>query len=61
MNLALFFAWHVFWPQGFGGAFDGYAVLVAAAALLALYRYRIGVVSVMLGCGTLGALHSLIL
>jgi chromate transporter len=22
LNLALFFAWHVLWPQGFGGRFE---------------------------------------
>ncbi len=60
-NLALFFAGHVLWPQGFGGAFDLYALLVAVGAFLALYRYRIGVVPVILACGTLGALHSVVI
>ncbi len=59
-NLALFFAGHVLWPQGFEGAFDLPVLLVALGAFLALYRYRMGVVQVILTCGTLGALYSLV-
>ena len=30
LNLALFFAYHVLWPQGFGGRFDAASALIAA-------------------------------
>ena len=41
LNLAVFFAWHVLWPQGnegapFAGAFRPEAVLIAAAVFIAL-------------------------
>ena len=47
VNLALFFAWHVLWPQGFSGRFEWPAALIAVAAFAALTRFRIGVVSVI--------------
>ena len=32
LNLALFFAYHVLWPQGFAGTFDWASALIALAA-----------------------------
>jgi chromate transporter len=54
VDLALFFAGHVFWPRGPGGALDVAAVVLAAAAFFALWRLRWGVVPVLLACGTAG-------
>jgi len=54
LNLAVFFAWHVFWPQGFAGRFDGIAALIGACALIALFRYKAGVISVIGACGAVG-------
>jgi chromate transporter len=56
LNLAVFFAWHVFWPQGVEGRFDGIAALIGAGALLALFRYKVGVIPVIAGCGAAGLL-----
>ena len=56
LNLAVFFAYHVFWPQGFEGSFDGIAALVGASALLALFRYKAGVIPVIGACGAAGLL-----
>jgi len=54
LNLAVFFAWHVFWPQGFAGHFDGVAALIGAGALLALFRYKAGVIPVIAASGAAG-------
>ncbi|WP_422910928.1 chromate efflux transporter [Pseudomonas sp. MAC6] len=48
LNLALFFAYHVLWPQGFEGAFDWPSALLAVAAALALLRFKRGVMEVLL-------------
>lgn len=32
LNLAVFFAWRVFWPQGFAGRFDGISALIGLCA-----------------------------
>jgi len=56
LNLAVFFAWHVFWPQGFNGRFDGFSALISVLAFLALFRYRVGIIPVILVCGGAGLL-----
>jgi chromate transporter len=43
VNLALFFAWHVLWPKGFQGRFDIASALIALAAGVALFRFKLGV------------------
>jgi len=54
LNLAAFFAYHVFWPQGFTGRFDPIAALIGLFALLALLRYKAGVIPVIAVCGATG-------
>jgi chromate transporter len=61
LNLALFFAYHVLWPQGFGGHFDVMSALIAAAAAAALFRFKIGVISLLAACAAAGLLVTLIL
>jgi chromate transporter len=56
LNLAAFFAYHIFWPQGFAGHFDAIAVLISLSALLALLRYKAGVIPVIAVCGAIGFL-----
>jgi chromate transporter len=54
LNLAVFFAWHVLWPEGFAGRFDWIAALIGAAALMALFRFKAGVIPVIAGCALAG-------
>jgi chromate transporter len=61
VNLAVFFAWHVFWPNGFAGPLDVFSVLVAVAALVALWRFKAGIIPVIAACGAAGLLHHLVL
>jgi chromate transporter len=60
VNLALFFARHVFWPRGAEGPLDPIALALALAAILALFRFRAGVIPVILGCGVLGLVAALV-
>jgi chromate transporter len=60
LNLAAFFAYHVFWPQGFAGRFDSIAALIGLSALLALLRYKVGVIPVIAACGAAGFLFTFI-
>ncbi|NMY14741.1 chromate efflux transporter [Pseudomonas sp. WS 5019] len=60
LNLALFFAYHVLWPQGFSGSFDWPSALIALGAAVALLRFKRGVIQVLLGCALVGlAVHLL--
>ena len=46
-NLALFFAWHVYWPHGWHGAFEWPALLIGLTAFAALYRWPKQVIAVI--------------
>jgi chromate transporter len=60
VNLALFFAYHVLWPQGFGGRFDAASALIALAAAIALLRFGRGVLEVIAASAVVGlAVHLL--
>ncbi len=54
LNLSLFFAYHVLWPQGFGGRFDGVSAAVAVAAAVALFRFKLGVLPLLGACALIG-------
>ena len=59
VNLALFFGWHVLWPQGtaaapFAGAFAWFYALMALAAFIALWRYKIDILKVIGACALVG-------
>jgi len=59
VNLAVFFAWKVFWPsadagQPLGGHFEWFAALIALAAFTALVRFQANVIAVIAGCGLAG-------
>ncbi len=60
VNLALFFAYHVLWPQGFGGRFDIVSALIAAAAAVALFRYKVGVIPLLAACAAVGLVVTLL-
>ncbi len=56
LNLALFFAWHVLWPQGWAGRFDVVAAAIAVLAAIALFRFKVGVIALLGGCAAAGLL-----
>ncbi|WP_223487094.1 chromate efflux transporter [Pseudomonas sp. A-RE-19] len=60
LNLACFFGYHVLWPNGFGGHLDWPSALIAIAAAIALFRFKRGVIEVLMGCALIGlAVHLL--
>jgi len=54
LNLALFFAYHVLWPKGFAGQFDWVSALIALVALVALFRFKLGVLPLLAACAVAG-------
>jgi len=60
LNLALFFAYHVFWPKGFDGGFDAVAAVIAGAAIVALFRYNAGALPLLAACAAAGLAWSLL-
>jgi len=61
LNLALFFAWHVLWPQGFAGRFDVPSAAIVVAAAAALFRFNVGVLPLLAGCAAAGLVITLLL
>jgi len=60
LNLALFFGYHLLWPEGFAGAFDVRSALIAIAAAVALFHYKRGVMEVIALCALVGLAVKLI-
>ncbi|MCY1560591.1 hypothetical protein D9M68_977400 [compost metagenome] len=54
LNLALFFGYHVLWPEGFAGRFDWPSALIALAATVALFSFKRGVIEVIAACAVVG-------
>jgi chromate transporter len=66
LSLAVFFAWKVLWPQSteagpFSGPFEWVTAVIGAVALLALFRFRVGIMPLIGGCGAAGLLYTLAL
>jgi chromate transporter len=59
-NLAVFFAYHVLWPAGIGGQFDVASALIGLGAAIALFRYKVGVIPVILACAAAGFVGALV-
>lgn len=55
LNLAVFFAYHVLWPEGLSGRFDWPSAVIGLAALIALWRYKVGIMPVIGVCAVVGA------
>ena len=60
LNLALFFAYHVFWPKGFGSGTEWFALLLGLAAVFALFRLKVGMIPLIAASGLLGLGYSLL-
>lgn len=54
LSLALFFAYHVLWPHGFGGTFSIASALITLAAVVALFRSKVGVIPLLAACALAG-------
>ena len=70
LNLAVFFAYHVLWPAGFTrpidfnavlSGFDWVAALIGIAAFIALVRFKVDIIKVILGSAVLGLIYKLII
>ncbi|MFO1322384.1 MAG: chromate transporter [Burkholderiales bacterium] len=54
LNLALFFGYHVLWPQGFGGIFDPASAAITVGASIALFGFKRNVIHVIATCAVIG-------
>lgn len=56
LNLALFFAYHVFWPMGLSGSVDWFSIALTAVATIAVFHFKVNAIPVILACGGFGML-----
>lgn len=66
INLAVFFAWHVLWPEAteaapFSGRFEWFSLLITLGAFLALWRYKVGIIPVIGACAGLGLVYTFLI
>lgn len=61
LNLATFFAYHVLWPQGFQQNFEWVSAFIGAAAFIALFKYKAGIVQVIGISAAAGLIYTLLL
>jgi len=54
LNLALFFGYHTLWPQGFDASLDRPSAIIAVAAAIALLKFKLNVMNVIVVCGLVG-------
>jgi len=64
INLAVFFAWHVLWPEAtetrpFDGRFEWFSLLISITAFIALWRFKAGIIPVIAACAVAGLAYSL--
>lgn len=61
VNLALFFGYHVLWPQGFSGPLDWPSAVIAVAAGVALFGLKLSVMKTLGLCALAGLAFQLML
>lgn len=54
VNLAVFFAYHVWWPSGFSGQLDWLAASISALALIALFKFKWSIMQVLGAAALIG-------
>jgi chromate transporter len=61
LNLAVFFGYHVLWPEGLAGRFELGSALIALGAAIALFKFKRGVIEVIAACAVIGLILKLTL
>jgi len=61
LNLALFFGYHVLWPDGLDGTFDWISALISLVAAVALFQFKLGVIQVIAFSAMAGLLFKLLI
>ena len=59
-NLAVYFAGHVFWPNGLANSPDLVSLIIVFGAAAGLFWLRLGVIPVILACGVAGLILRLL-
>jgi chromate transporter len=63
LNLALFFGWHVLWPQAtkaapFSGSFEWFYAGISVVAFIALWKFKQDIMKVIGACAAIGLIYT---
>lgn len=63
LNLALFFGWHVLWPQAtqsapFSGSFEWFYAGISVVAFIALWKFKQDIIKVIGACAAIGLIYT---
>jgi chromate transporter len=63
LNLALFFGWHVLWPQAtkaapFSGSFEWFYAGISVIAFIALWKFKQDIMKVIGACAAIGLIYT---
>ena len=61
LNLAVFFAYHVLWPEGLEGTIEWFSLFIGIAAFIALFTYKAGLFTVIGASAVIGLIYTLFL
>ena len=61
LNLAVFFAYHVLWPRGIEAGFEWFAAVIVVTSMVAIFKYRIGIITIIGACALAGLGYSLLM
>jgi chromate transporter len=66
LNLALFFGWHVLWPQAtkaapFSGSFEWFYAGISVVAFIALWKFKQDIMKVIGACAVIGLIYTYII
>ena len=66
LNLALFFGWHVLWPQAtpaapFSGSFEWFYAGISVMAFIALWKFKQDIMKVIATCAVIGLIYTYII
>ncbi|MBF8270642.1 MAG: chromate transporter, partial [Gammaproteobacteria bacterium] len=61
LNLAVFFVYHVLWPRGIDAGFEWFAAVIVLASFVALFKYKVGIIAIIVACALAGLGYSLLI
>lgn len=59
LNLAMFFAYHVIFPQGFSGKIEWFAIILSIASFIALFKFNLNIMLLISASAFFGLVYML--
>lgn len=60
LNLAVFFAYHVIFPQGFNGKIEWFAILLTILYFIVLFKFNLNIIYLILSSAFFGLVYNML-